>query len=88
MHPRQAFQRVYGQNRNIVTPRVIRYGTIHGSYFYELSTGSGIFGDRIYGVTILRLTADGELEKQHDLNQCVHSETEAETYIKQLRETL
>ena len=41
----------YGQN--FMTPDVIEYGWVTPTVAYELSSGSGIVGDKIYGVTFI-----------------------------------
>lgn len=40
---------------NVMTPNIIEYGVLdnNAKYIYELSTGTGIVSDELYGVTVL-----------------------------------
>jgi len=66
------------EGANLITPEILGYyGT--KEFAIELSTGIGIFGDRIFGVTVV----DGG-EDTCELNRCLHSKTEAVDYINEL----
>lgn len=85
---RAAFREAYGDNPNFMTPDVIEYGTT-GRYAVELSTGRGLVpGTTIWGVTVLKRTADG-WEKTGPkscggLGDSFSTESEARTYIANL----
>jgi len=66
------------EGANLMTPEILGYyGT--KEFAIELSTGTGIFGDRIFGVTV---KVNGESD--YELNRCLHSKTEAINYINKL----
>jgi hypothetical protein len=75
------FDRVYEGKTNFMTGQIERYGKA-GKYLYELSSGMGINGTRIYGLTVLHL--DGS--KTEGLNSCFVCLKTAERFIKSLRE--
>lgn len=70
------------KGKNIMTPDVIRYG-VAGRYAYELSSGTGLTREPIYGVTIV---LRGSGERRHDLSKMCESLEEAESYISSLRD--
>lgn len=75
------FDHVYDGNTNFMTGTIERYGKA-GKYLYELSSGMGINGTRIYGLTVLHL--DGT--KTEGLNSCFVCLKTAERFIKSLRD--
>lgn len=75
------FDRTYKGKTNFMTGEIERYGKA-GRYLYELSSGFGINGTRIYGLTVLHL--DGS--KTEGLNSCFVCLKTAERFIKSLRE--
>jgi hypothetical protein len=75
------FDRTYNGKTNFMTGQIERYGKA-GKYLYELSSGMGINGTRIYGLTVLHL--DGS--KTEGLNSCFVCLKTAERFIKSLRE--
>ncbi len=76
MTANQAFRKAFGSDANFMTPRIMERGST-ASHHWELSTGEGIFGGELFGVTVL--TLDGE--RTNDLSQSFSSETEARTFI-------
>ena len=48
----QIFYRKYKGQRNIMTPKLIRYGH-RGNYVYEVSQGTGMKNETIYGLTVI-----------------------------------
>ena len=81
MTPKQAFNTRYNGQKNFTTPHVVRYGST-GMYFYELSEGTLLYGDTVYGVTVLY--KDDVYADVGDKNMCFYSIEEAELYIKLL----
>lgn len=69
------------KGKNVMTPDVIRY--VHTPHLViELSTGRGLDGDDLYGVTVVNKdTKQRELE----LDDVFHSREFAEAYIAGLK---
>jgi hypothetical protein len=72
------------EGRNFITPDIIRYGRV-GEHWYELSQGSGIYGETVFGVTFR--TSEGE-PLIPDPSSCCHSREDAETLIRETREEI
>jgi len=88
MNAKQAFREQLGTSKNIVTPNIIKRGTIkRGRVFYELSDGRGIFGEGLYGVTILGVSEE-ETRKLSKFSRCFRVMGEAKEYIEQLKNSL
>ena len=75
----QAFRQQFGDSPNVMTPTVLEHGTTT-RHHWELSTGDGIFGGQLFGVTVL--TLDGE--RTEGLSQSWSTETEAREFITTL----
>jgi len=69
----------YNGQTNFMTPEVLRYGWLPDGCAYELSTGTGIGGQPIWGVTIVDPKRPQDRPKR---SKCCHSLEEAETHIK------
>lgn len=81
----RAFYEVYGNGKNFMTPRVIRRGST-GNLFYELSSGKGFSGEKIYGVTVVRYNpALDRCERATEYCNAHPSERSAEHAIDVLR---
>lgn len=65
--------KAYNNQTNFMTPSPVEYGRA-GPYAYEISVGTGIRRERIYGVTVIDWHT---LEKQFDKSGCVYSMAEA-----------
>lgn len=74
------FETTYNGNMNLMTPNLIRRGFRKG-LAYEISKGNWMDSSPIYGVTVL--TEHGK--PRRDLNKCLNSLEEAETYIKNIK---
>lgn len=73
----RAFRLVYNGQMNFMTRRLVAYGS-RGSYGYEISTGTGIRDQPIFGVTVVNMdtkTAD------HEKSALFQSLEEAKAYI-------
>lgn len=85
MDTNTAFKLAYNGNRgtNFMTPDFLRQGRIGKGLHYELSSGRGIEGQPIFGVTIVQ-------EKKHtakrrdDLSDVFESRAEAEQHIQSI----
>lgn len=75
----------YNKQPNIITPTVIAYGYVAYNIVYELSTGEGLTGNPIYGVTLVKVLPDGTTDDMSDSNKCLHSLEEANEYIAKLK---
>lgn len=73
------------KGKNFMTPDVIRYGETR-SHFFELSEGTDLEGQPIYGVTVVDW-ATHPADRKHNtkLSQVFHSREFAEAYIADLR---
>lgn len=83
---KQIIKREYGESKNIITPEVIRYGKINKNLAYEISSGIGMKGDTIYGVSIVEIDKDGKTTRRTDLSDLFDSIDEVEMYIEVLKE--
>lgn len=85
MTPKETFKKVFGKSTNFMTPNVIRYGRISNNLVYELSWGNVLNGD-MYGVTVIK--NDSYDDYYTDYSKALHSRTEAEEYIEELKKKL
>lgn len=74
---RNAIIKAYGLSRNIMTPNLVEYGLTNG-YAWELSWGSGIFSDYLYGVSVVNVMLG---TKEPDLSTAFETEAEAREHI-------
>lgn len=73
------FNRVFGGDPNFMTPRILDR-QMTGGHHYEVSVGSGIGGEVIYGFTVLTSTGG----RCPDLSGCYHSMIEIDQCIRNL----
>ena len=62
---------------NFLTPTILDYGQ-RQEYVYELSEGDGIFGGKIFGVTVRNIKTK---QDEHDMSEMFHSLNAAYRYI-------
>lgn len=75
------FRRAYPNGEpNPMTP-TIHYRTMRGGYAVELSEGTGMEGQPIFGVTVL----DGWGQRNTERSRLFQAREEAEKYIESLR---
>jgi hypothetical protein len=75
-----------GEN-NFLTPNIInREWAIKDKVAYELSTGEGFGGGKIWGVTVVEVEEGGATKQLYDLGGCCHSEEEAHDKIANIIE--
>jgi hypothetical protein len=79
------FAAEYGTSRNLMTPRRLGIGALPGGA-YELSTGTGIENEPIWGVTVVRLNQDGTTRRDFDASTLFQDRGAALDYIQQLKE--
>ena len=84
MTPRQIIKAEYGNSRNLITPRRLGIGALPGGA-YELSTGTGIDHEPIFGVTVVRCNASDNVARDIDASQMFYSREEARAYIRDLK---
>ena len=82
---REIIKKEYGSSRNFITPKVLGYGKINKNMAYELSSGSGIYGGTIYGVSVVKLIKGGKTQRMHDLSSSFKSKYKAKEYIEYLK---
>lgn len=76
------------KGNNFMTPDIIRYDKLTDNMVVELSEGSGLSSERIFGVSVATANEqDGKIEYtyRYDLNKKCDSRAEAEEYIAKLR---
>lgn len=80
----KVFDKVYKGGMNFMTPNLVMRGVINPRFVYEISTGRGIHGERIFGITILGLTSKKKVFKANKLNALVYSQGAAFEYVRDL----
>ena len=73
---RRLFRQEYQGGKNFMTPSTWEFGMIRSEIAYELSYGSGMFGNSyMFGITILFIGPDGKVTRGdsagRDVNQCL-----------------
>ena len=73
--------------KNIITPEIIKYGIVgeRGTILYEISKGKGMYGEKVFGVTVITIGGEkrGELSRGGFLKL-----SQAEAYVANLDEFL
>ena len=69
---------------NIMTPHVMRYQHVGNKIVVELSEGTGLSDDKLYGVTVVR-KVDNIWKQDHDTSKCFYDYDEANNYINNLK---
>lgn len=77
------FDKAFNGGKNFVTPTVIKRG-FAGRFAYELSTGTGIYDEPLFGVTLI--PADGSKREREsiDKSEMFFTKTDAVAYIATL----
>ena len=57
---KQIIRKEYGDGKNFMTPKVLSVGKAGTRRAWELSTGPGIFGDQIWGVSVVDYNPETE----------------------------
>ena len=70
---------------NIMTPYIITYEHVGHKIVVELSEGTGLCNDKLYGVTVVR-KVDNIWKHDHDTSKCFHDYDEAINYINNLKD--
>lgn len=93
MEAKEILRLEYGDSKNLMTPHVVgrgylgKYGGIE--YAYELSKGTGINHNLIYGVSIASYNSHTKRTERHNkLSGCFQTREEAREYIKKLKKTI
>jgi hypothetical protein len=87
---RQIILKEFGNSRNLITPTVLEVGNISDNTAYEISKGTGIIHDWVYGVTIVDYDPETNTTTRRDHEQengsCMfYSLGDAQEYIRQLK---
>ncbi len=77
----------FGESRNFMTPRILGYDWIKDQEIaYELSEGEDFDHESIFGVSVVRLKADGKTERLLEpVSGVFWSKIEAKQHIKKLQ---
>lgn len=81
----EIIRRQYKGAKNFITPSKLKVGKLNSNVAYELSSGSGIGGGRLYGVTVVSANKYGKTKPQYDLSKPFDNRNEAEAYINRLK---
>jgi hypothetical protein len=86
--PDKIFQKVYKGRLNLMTQTLIVRGILNPRFVYEITSGIGITGKPIFGVTILGVTSKGKAFQAHGLNQLFYSKLAAFEYLSNLKKMM
>ena len=79
----------YGSSTNMMTPRRLEFGMIGEDQAYELSQGTGIEDEPLFGVSVARQLPDGSTERMGEpQSTCFRSVQLARRHIARLRAEL
>lgn len=81
----QAFQAEYNGQPNVMTPTIVRRGS-KGRLAYEISSGTGIDHQPIFGFTVIQVGTFGRTERRRDLSKLCQSQGEVERAVKDLKD--
>lgn len=74
---------------NVLTPEIVAYGSIKNRLVYEISRGTGIVNEPLYGVTILEVETGTDrlsIRARRDLSKTFPSLREAFDYTERLKD--
>lgn len=80
----ELFRKKFKGRKNIMTPHFEDSGKINCKTAYELSSGSGIFSKKIWGVTVIKKT-NGKIRRLHDSSELFNTKIDALDHIKNLK---
>ena len=76
-----------GSSRNFLTPSVLKRGKAGKWRAWELSVGSGIFSDHLYGVSVVDVDPEtGETDRHKTSGEAFPTRAQAEGFIRQLKD--
>lgn len=87
MTAKDMFKEAYGGVPNLITPDIVARTLMLGFMAVEISSGVGIMGGLIYGVTFVEKKGDRCIPRK-DLDAVRYSREDAEKYIKEVRRRL
>lgn len=76
---RLMIKKQYGDSKNFITPKILRYGKINRNVAYELSKGKFMDSD-MFGVSVVSTR-----RKLYDKSKSFSSKNKAESYINELK---
>ena len=76
----EVIRKEYWSSPNVMTPDVISYGWIvEDRIAYEVSTGSGFYGNRIFGLSVVSIDpATGRTSRHNRLSGCFQTVQDAD----------
>lgn len=83
---REIIRKEYGDSKNFMTPYIIKRGKINRTTAFELSSGTGMYHEPIYGVSVVRLNEGGTTERLTHVSKMFRSKSAALYYIIGLKE--
>ncbi len=81
----EIIRRKYKGNKNFMTPHKIKVGKLNPNVAYELSSGSGIGGGTMYGVSVVSANKHGVTKAVYDKSKAFGNRNEATSYIDKLK---
>ena len=78
----------YGSSKNFMTPEVLEQEKINESHAYELSKGTGLSNEPIWGVSIVKQIGDNKTKRCTELGDCFFSLEDAKEHINNLKSEL
>lgn len=88
MKATEILRQEYGTSRNFMTPRVIRRTMVSTNVAVELSTGDGLGGCTIWGVSFVRRSPHGDTRRSRIASAAFPSRRRAEDRIDRVRDLL
>ena len=76
----------YKNSRNFMTPYVMEVGKINKNTAYEISSGKGFTGGKIYGLSIVRWDPEAEsTSRDIEGSGCYHDLDELQSVVDKLK---
>ena len=81
----------YGDSKNFMTPRVLKYGKISRTIAYEIAQGEGFEHETIYGISVAEWTGVKDHRGKYtirrtDLSKLCYNQGEIDKYIRELQD--
>jgi len=85
----EIIRRQYKGAKNFMTPYKMKMGKINPNVAFELSTGSGLSGNDLFGVTLVAVNPKTlKTQSLHDKSEAFGNKNEAEAYINKLKRVM
>jgi hypothetical protein len=86
MEPDEVIRKEYKGSANMMTPNIVEYGwIIENEMAYEISSGNGIYAEKIYGVSVVSINKKGRTSRERKLSSMFHSMSAVRDHISTLK---